>query len=101
MRGPTHNANPARLVKCSAGCGTLVWLAGALPVASDADFVCKSCTAARAGEVLPTWRCQACEWAGSLEGAAIHEHNRHEGAQTCWRIDEELDSYRSLREASL
>lgn len=37
--------NQARLVRCSAGCGRLVWLAGALPVAVDATFVCPACTA--------------------------------------------------------
>lgn len=45
-RGPTRNASPARLVRCSAGCGTLVWLAGALPTAADDDFECASCAAA-------------------------------------------------------
>ena len=54
MSGRTRAANQARLVRCSAGCGTLVWLAGALPVAGDAEFVCKACTAARAGEVRAT-----------------------------------------------
>lgn len=100
MSGRTRVANQARLVRCSAGCGALVWLAGALPTTADAEFVCRSCTAARAGEVAPTWRCQACGWTGDKAGAGAHEHQHHEGAQTCWPIDEELDSYRALREAS-
>jgi hypothetical protein len=37
--------NEARLVRCSAGCGALVWLASALPVAGDATFVCPTCDA--------------------------------------------------------
>ncbi len=45
--GPTRSANPARPVRCSAGCGTLVWLKGALPCAADTEFVCASCTAAQ------------------------------------------------------
>lgn len=40
--------NEARLVRCSAGCGALVWLTGALPVAADATFVCDACTKALA-----------------------------------------------------
>jgi hypothetical protein len=43
MSGRTSEQNQARLVRCSAGCGTLVWLKGALPVAADADFVCPNC----------------------------------------------------------
>lgn len=43
--------NEARLVRCSAGCGVLVWLAGALPVASDATFVCRACTRAAEAEL--------------------------------------------------
>lgn len=46
-RGPTRSANPARLVRCSAGCRTLVWLAGALPTATDAHFICATCAAAQ------------------------------------------------------
>ena len=46
-RGPTRTANPCRLVRCSAGCGTMVWHQGALPVAGDADFVCSACMAAK------------------------------------------------------
>jgi hypothetical protein len=46
VSGPTRSANPCRLVRCSAGCGRLVWLAGALPVAGDATFVCSTCSAA-------------------------------------------------------
>ena len=42
-RRPTTAANPARLVRCSAGCGTLSWLAGALPVAGDTGFLCATC----------------------------------------------------------
>lgn len=42
----------ARLVRCSAGCGLLVWLAGALPVAGDATFVCETCTKAAEAEAL-------------------------------------------------
>lgn len=45
MSGRTRVANQARLVRCSAGCGTLVWLAGALPCAADTEFVCQTCTA--------------------------------------------------------
>lgn len=44
MSGRTRTRNQARLVRCSAGCGTLVWLKGALPVAADAEFVCATCT---------------------------------------------------------
>ncbi len=43
MSGPTRVANPARTVRCSAGCGTLVWFAGALPVAADDQFLCPRC----------------------------------------------------------
>jgi hypothetical protein len=46
MSSRTREQNQARLVRCSAGCGALVWLAGALPVAADTEFVCQSCTAA-------------------------------------------------------
>lgn len=49
MTGPrTRTANQARLVRCSAGCGRLVWLSGALPVAADLEYVCPSCTEFRA-----------------------------------------------------
>lgn len=100
-RGTTRNANPARMVRCSGGCGVLVWLAGALPVAADADFVCRSCTATRAGEALPTWRCHSCTWSGAGRTEALdHERAVHEGAAVCIPIDEELDSYRALREAT-
>jgi hypothetical protein len=51
MTGPTRNANPARLVRCSAGCATMVWLAGALPTAADAGLVCASCTVVVAARV--------------------------------------------------
>lgn len=45
MTGRTRERNQARLVRCSADCGTLVWLAGALPCATDAEFVCPTCKA--------------------------------------------------------
>ncbi len=43
----TRTANQARLVRCSAGCGTNVWLAGALPTTADLSFVCDRCVAKR------------------------------------------------------
>jgi hypothetical protein len=46
MSGPTRVANPARPVRCSAGCATLVWLAGALPTTADDAVLCSVCTAA-------------------------------------------------------
>lgn len=59
MSGRTRARNQARLVRCSAGCGTLVWLAGALPTASDATFICSPCIAGAEDtrdEVLrPSW----------------------------------------------
>lgn len=77
-------------MRCAADCGTHVWLAGALPVAADTEYVCPSCRA--------TWRCQAGDgWTGTLVGAAIHEARHHEGAQTCWPIDEEVEAYRRSR----
>jgi hypothetical protein len=36
----------ARLVRCTAGCGRLVWLKGALPSTADDTFVCSSCAVA-------------------------------------------------------
>ncbi len=46
MSGKTRERNQARLVRCSAGCGRLCWLAGALPTSADPAFVCASCRAA-------------------------------------------------------
>lgn len=46
MSGRTRERNQAHLVRCSAGCGALVWLAGALPQTTDAAFVCQTCSAA-------------------------------------------------------
>lgn len=46
-RRPASILNPARLVRCSRNCGTLTWLAGALPVAADATFVCSACSTCR------------------------------------------------------
>jgi hypothetical protein len=149
-RGATRTANPAHLVPCSAGCGALVWLAGALPTTADADALCSTCSSAgqcrhcgdhlwldgedgpwldsngddgcpvsgaghetsgtpqppdppgsaagTASPAAPTWRCQAGDgWTGDKAGAESHEHQYHEGAQTCWPIDEELDAYRAAR----
>lgn len=82
--------NEARPVRCSANCGTLTWLKGALPVAADTEHLCSSCRA--------TWRCQAGhDWTGDRAGAAAHETAHHEGAQTCWPIDEEVEAYRRSR----
>ena len=82
--------NEARLVRCSANCGTHVWLDGALPQAGDTEYVCPSCRA--------VWRCQAGhEWTGDRAGAAAHEAAHHEGAQTCWPIDEEVEAHRAAR----
>lgn len=90
MSGQTRTENQARPVPCSAGCGTLVWLAGALPVAADADYVCPSCRA--------VWRCQAGhDWTGDRAAAAAHEQLHHEGAQVCWAIDEEVEALRAAR----
>lgn len=39
--------------------------------------------------------CAACDWRGGSVAQAIgHEHNRHEGAQTCWwqRIDPKTEA---------
>lgn len=101
MSGRAREQNQARPVRCSANCGTLVWLKGALPVAADAEFVCAQCTAALAGEVAPTWHCHFCDWRGDgMPEALAHEDARHKGAALCTPIDEELDSYRALREAT-
>lgn len=91
MSGPTRVANQARLVRCSAGCGTMVWLQGALPTTSDDSVVCSACA---------TWRClvTTCGWTGPDRSAALdHERLDHEGAAVCMPIDEELDSYLAAR----
>jgi len=41
----------ARLVACTANCGRLVWLEGALPASSDLTYVCSDCAHERLAEV--------------------------------------------------
>lgn len=46
----TRERNQARMVRCSAGCGALVWLASALPTTADAEFVCPTCSASQVAQ---------------------------------------------------
>lgn len=83
MSGRTREANQARLVRCSAACGRLCWLAGALPVAADPEYVCKSCTELHeATASLPT-----CGAVDEVTGAVCSErglHRRHMGDEVTW-----------------
>jgi hypothetical protein len=74
MSGRTSEQNQARLVRCSAGCGTLVWLKGALPVAADADFVCPNCMTG--AELIAAERRRQVDVEGyTVEHDVVHESN--------------------------
>jgi hypothetical protein len=68
VTGPrTREANQARLVRCSAGCGTLVWLKGALPTTADLSYVCDSCIAERQTDEPEAQRPTVVDLMGALE----------------------------------
>jgi hypothetical protein len=75
----TRTANQARLVRCSAGCGTLVWLAGALPTTADLSYVCDRCVTARSAAEAES-ELALCGAVDEGTGAACTlrgEHSRH------------------------
>lgn len=82
MSGQTREQNQARLVRCSAGCGALVWLAGALPTTADAEFVCPSCMTG--AEMIAAERRRQVDVEGyTVEHDVVHE-SHGELATAAW-----------------